>query len=58
MNLKKMMTRFRAFNGCMLYAGADKSNCSPRFLENPGIITKQYYITSKADSIGCYGSGI
>lgn len=40
----------------MLYAGADKSNCSPRFLENPGIITKQYYITSKADSIGCYGS--
>mgnify|MGYP000579762268 CR=1 FL=1 len=43
-------------NGCLLYAGTDKSDSPPWILENSGIITKQYFITSKSRSIGCYGS--
>ena len=40
MNLKKMM-----IGSALLMAACCMQ---PRFLENPGIITKQYYITSKS----------
>lgn len=48
MNLKKMMIGSALLMAACCMQAADKSNCSPRFLENPGIITKQYYITSKS----------
>ena len=49
MNLKKMMIGSALLMASIISAAKRSAMVlSPRFLENPGIITKQYYITSKS----------